>query len=65
MAQSHRVEQLRAFFAAGFEVDGDAEGRADLVLAGVAAADGGCFVGEQQASLLLLPFCVFNHGSFC
>ena len=32
--------EFGAFFAAGFEVDGDAEGRADFVLAGVAAADG-------------------------
>jgi hypothetical protein len=37
MTQRHRIEQFGAFFAAGFEVDGDAEGRAGFVRTGVAA----------------------------
>ena len=44
--------EFGAFFAAGFEVDGDAEGRADFVLAGVAAADAGGFVVEAIQVLL-------------
>ena len=46
MAEGDGVLELGAFFAAGFEVDGDAEGRADFVLAGVAAADGRGLVVE-------------------
>jgi hypothetical protein len=37
VAKGDGVLEFGAFFAAGFEVDGDAEGRADFVLAGVAA----------------------------
>jgi len=37
-SQGHWIEQIGAFFATGFEVDGDAEGRAEFFLAGIAAA---------------------------
>ena len=52
MAEGDGVLEFGAFFAAGFEVDGDAEGGADFVLAGVAAADGGGFVVEAVQVLL-------------
>jgi hypothetical protein len=37
VAEGDGVLEIGAFFTAGFEVDGDAEGRADFVLAGVAS----------------------------